>query len=252
MNQREEIIIEPVREQTSEETEGSIKKNVNIMELGVGVSGIAKRTKGKVILERQKSSDRNLLVGAIKESLGTQYKVFAPEKRLPLLKIAGIEEEVERKEEENFIKRVRKQNEMEEQKENFKMKIIKKSTLKGSKTILIVEVDPETHKYFVERARMKVGWKNCPVYDHVNVTRCYKCWGFNHFAKEYRNESSYRKCGGGHEARECTSEKKSCVNCCRMVTKFKLDGIATEHEATDINCESYKRIVNRNRRNIQE
>lgn len=50
--------------------------------------------------------------------------------------------------------------------------------MKGNKTILIVEVDPETHKYFVERARMKVGWKNCPVYDHVNVTRCYKCWGF--------------------------------------------------------------------------
>lgn len=125
MNQREEIIIEPVREQTCEETEGSIKKNVNIMELGVGVSGIAKGTEGKIILECQKS-DRNLLVGAIKESLGTQYKVFAPKKRLPLLKIVGIEEEVEREEEENFIKRIRKQNEMEEQEENFKMKIIKK------------------------------------------------------------------------------------------------------------------------------
>ncbi|CAL1672605.1 unnamed protein product [Lasius platythorax] len=49
-SRKEEIIVLPVKEQTSDLTAGTIKRNNNIMELGVGVDNVVKDSKGKIIL----------------------------------------------------------------------------------------------------------------------------------------------------------------------------------------------------------
>lgn len=250
-SRKEEIIVLPVKEQTSDLTAGTIKRNINIMELGVGVENVVKGSKGKIILECQKKEDRVLLAGALKENLGEHYKVYTPNKKLPKIKVIGVEEEVGREEEAEFIEKVKNQNELEIDREMFMMKIIKKSRTNEDETTIIMEVDPKTHKYFVERQRIKVGWKNCPVYDYVSVKRCFKCWGYNHVAKDCRNEKRCRRCSGDHDVLECSAKYKKCINCSRMIEKFKIEGISDNHEATDKKCETYLRMVNRNRKSIQ-
>lgn len=227
-----------------------MKNSINIMELGVGVDNIVKGPKGKIIVECQKSGDRSILAGALKGNLGKQYKVFASNKKLPKIKIVEVEQKVERECEDEFIKKIIKQNELDMDRDTFKMQIVKMSkTGKNGKTI-IMEVDPKTHKYFVEKARIKIGWKNCIVYDHVSVIRCYRCWGFNHHANDCRNKISCQKCGQEHDSQECKSAVKKCVNCTKMTEKYKIEDLDNNHEATYINCESYKRMVERNRKNI--
>lgn len=130
------------------------------------------------------------------------------------------------------------------------MKIIKIINVRNQVTTMILEVDQYTHKVLVEKQRMKIGWKNCRVYDYVSVVRCYKCWGYSHFATECKNETTCKKCAGNHQYNECQNSIKKCVNCSKSAKKLNLS-IACDHEATDIECESYKRMVDKLRRNIK-
>lgn len=52
---KNEIIIQPVNEQESESTEGVIKRNVNIMQLGASVEKFVKDPKGRITLECDKA-----------------------------------------------------------------------------------------------------------------------------------------------------------------------------------------------------
>lgn len=79
-SKKEEIIIQPIREQTSEETVGTIKSNVNIMELVANVNNIVNGSNGKIILECQKKIRKYLQCVAIKDNLVSQYKIYAPHK----------------------------------------------------------------------------------------------------------------------------------------------------------------------------
>lgn len=250
-SKKEEIIILPVDEQTSEVTVNKIRSNVDIMGLGVGLDNVVKGPKGKIILRCQNEKDKDVLTGALKENMGEKYKVYAPNKKLPKIKIVGIEETVEIENEKNFIEKIRTQNQLQGENESYQMKIIKKSQGAENLQTVIMEVDPKTHKYLVEKRRMKVGWVNCPVYDYVSVVRCFNCWGYNHFAKDCRNEKTCRRCGGAHDRKECKASNATCINCCKMMEKYNIEDLPCNHEATDVNCEAYKIVLNRNRKNIQ-
>lgn len=249
-SKKNEIIVQPVREQESESTAGTMKNNVNIMQLGVSVERIIKGSKGRITLECEKTKDKEILKEALTKKLGTQYKVYSPSKKLPKVKVVGIEERIGKEDEAVFIEKISIQNELNTEKDTFKMKIIKIITARNQEITMILEVDQYTHKYLVERQRMKVGWNNCRVYDYVSVVRCYKCWGYNHFAAECKGETTCKGCAGNHEYMECQNSTKKCVNCLKSAKKLNLN-IACDHEATDIECESYKRIVNKIRRNIK-
>ncbi|CAL1672858.1 unnamed protein product [Lasius platythorax] len=81
-SKKNEIIVQPVREQGSESTEGTIKHNVNIMQLGASVERIIKGPKGRITLECEKAKDSEILKEALIEKLGTQYKIYEPNKNL--------------------------------------------------------------------------------------------------------------------------------------------------------------------------
>jgi len=36
---------------------------------------------------------------------------------------------------------------------------------------IIMEVDEETHELILKKAKLNVGWKKCPVFNHINVKR---------------------------------------------------------------------------------
>ncbi|KAM0725804.1 hypothetical protein ACS0PU_008530 [Formica fusca] len=80
--------------------------------------------------------------------------------------------------------------------------------------------------------------------------RCYKCWGYSHYAQECKNNVTCRKCAGNHDEKECQSQAKKCANCISMVKEFKLTGIDVNHEVTNRECESYKRIINKAQKSI--
>ena len=212
-NTKNEIIVQPTKEQDSKSTEEIIKQNIDIMQLGAGVERLVKGPKGRIILECEKIKDREILKEAITEKLGTQYKIYEPNKKFPKIKVIGIEDKIKEEEEETFIKKISVQNELNMDKDKFRMKIIKKIKMSNQTNTIIFEVDQYTHKLLVEKQRMKIGWMNCRVYDYVSVVRYYKCWGYSHFAAECKNETICKKCAGNHKYIECPNDFKKCINC---------------------------------------
>lgn len=247
---KNEIIVQPIKEQDNEITERTIKQKVDIMQLGAGVERLIKGPKGRITLECEKSKDREILKEAITEKLGTQYKIYEPNKKFPKIKVIGMEDQIKEEDEKTFIEKISIQNELNIDKDKFRMKIIKKIRMRNQTNAIILEVDQFTHKVLIEKQRMKIGWKNCRVYDYVSVVRCYKCWGYSHFATECKNETICKRCAGNHKYTECPNNFKKCINCTKTAQKLNLD-IACEHEATDIKCESYKRMVDKLKKNIK-
>lgn len=179
------------------------------MQLGASVERISKGPKGRITLESEKTKDKEILKEVLTKKLGTQYKVYTPNKKLSKVKVVGIEEQIGRDDEVAFIEKISIQNELNTEKDTFKMKIIKIVTGRNQETTMILKVDQYTHKYLVERQRMKVGWNNCRVYDYVSVVRRYKCWGYNHFAAECKSEAICKRCAGSHEYMECQNSSKN-------------------------------------------
>lgn len=246
----ERVIVEPMKVQSNDETLGQIKNKVDVMSLGISVNSVRNGQKGTVIVECETSSDKDKLTAELKKQVGDEYIVKTVNKKLPKIKIIGIEENLNEIEETDFIKKIIKQNELDVNNENIKIKVIKKVQRIGKEGVMILEIDPKTHKIVVELQKLKIGWKKCRVFDYVSIIRCYKCWGYSHYAQECKNNVTCRKCAGNHNEKECQSQTNKCASCISMVKEFKLTGIDINHKITDRECESYKRIVNKAQKSI--
>ncbi|XP_044591359.1 uncharacterized protein LOC123269589 [Cotesia glomerata] len=247
---KETVIIEPKNKQNSDLTFTEVKSKVKIGKLGVGIDKLKKTQTGKVVIGCTEKKDREKLATELKKNMGDNYNIRVADKKSPKVKIVDIDmETLENNEEGDIVKMIKKQNGLVEN-TSTKMIVKKKFSGRNKNGSIIIEVDPDTHKQLLEKIKIKLDWNLCRVFDSVSVLRCYKCWGFNHFAKDCKSEQKCRKCSGNHLEKDCNEGNKKCVNCVRMVNDFKLEGIKTDHCANDLECECYKRAINRAQKNI--
>lgn len=110
---------------------------------------------------------------------------------------------------------------------------------------VVVELPHRACEHVCERGRIFVEWRSLRVkyYDHVN--RCFKCYGFNHQAKECTvAQKVCRKCGElGHVATDCKASGLCCRNC-------KQKGKPADHSISSVQCPEYAREVERVRHRI--
>lgn len=235
--------------QDSTETLNQVKSKVKIGRLGLGIDKINKVRNGKVIIGCTDKKGSDKLAEELKQTLGGNYNIKTSEKKLPKVKILDVENEIIAYENTEIVDMLVRQNELVDS--GAKLDVKKK--IQGTKDdsgVLIVECDPKTHKLLLDNQRIKLGWNKCRVFDCVSVLRCYKCWGYFHFAKDCQSEVKCRKCAGNHMEKDCKSTHKSCVNCVKMVAEYKITGVKTDHSANDPQCEFYKRTLNSVQKNI--
>lgn len=249
------IIIKPNVEQESEATKKTIKEKVDIKNMSVGVSRLKKGSHGTVILGCETREEIEKLKSVVQEKMGENFKVTESAEVHPKIKIVNVEEEELKLEDNELVCTIKKQNGIEEI-EGRQMKIVKRiikaanqekrkrGTEEGS---IILEVDEETHKELLNKGKLSVGWKKCPVYNHVNVKRCFKCWGYYHIAKNCTRKETCHKCAGNHKENECTVEKKKCVNCMFKNQAYNLK-MNDEHDALDRECPTFKRAMQEEKR----
>lgn len=107
----------------------------------------------------------------------------------------------------------------------------------------ILEVPPRVYDVLLDRGRVYIEWKACRINEFINITRCFKCHGFGHYAKNC--ESEQQTCGHcgekGHGFKECQkrSENPKCVCCIRSKRKN------AEHSIKDKTCPEYIRQLQR-------
>lgn len=241
------IIIKPKEKQESEATKKTIKEKVDIKNMAVGVTRLKKGSNGTVILGCETTEETEKLKTIVQEKMGEGFKVTETMQQKPKIKIVNMETDELELADDELVETIKKQNAMEEI-EGREMKIVKRINKEGRhEGSIIMIVDEGTHQELLMKGKISVGWRKCPVYNHINVKRCYKCWGYYHIAKNCTREETCHKCAGNHEASKCTAAENKCINCVFKNRAFNLE-INTEHDALDRECPTYKRAIQEEKR----
>jgi len=249
------IIIKPKTQQESETTKKVIKEKVDIKNMSMGITKIRKGREGTVILGCETGDEMVKLKDAVQSKLGENYNVTESLQMKPKIKVINISEEEMELEEDKLIHTIKKQNSMEESHINIVKKILKKKNMDNSQSrskgkegrSIIIEVDEQTHDLMLKKEKLSIGWRKCPVYNHISIKRCFKCWGFHHIAKNCTRDETCHKCAGKHTATDCREKKNKCVNCMFKTKTYNLQ-INDEHDALSPECPTYKRAIEEEKR----
>lgn len=252
------IIIKPKMQQESEATKKMIKEKVDIKNMAVGITKLRKGSKGTVILGCETEEEMEKLKTTVQAKLGENFKVTESPQIKPKIKIVNISEEEIKLNDDNLIDTIKKQNKMAAN-EGFQMRIVKriikekqnddsKSRKRGKEGgSVIIETDKKTYELILSKGKLSVGWNKCPVFNHISVKRCFKCWGYFHIAKNCTRDETCHKCAGKHKALECRETKKRCVNCMFKIQAYNLE-ISDEHDALDPQCPTFRRAIQEEKR----
>lgn len=244
------LIIKPKENQESKKTKKEIKEKIDPSSLGAGVSGMKEVSNGQVIIRCENKKDLEKIQNKIQEKMSADYDTKTPSLKHPKVKIIRINEDDDNTAE-DLIEAIIDQNltKQTREEEDFHIKIIKKIKKENERHFtLILETDPKTHKLLTNRDKIFIGWSRGKPYDYVHVIRCYKCQGFNHFAKDCKNNKICYKCSLQHEG-ECKAKHNKCINCKNAIQKYKIK-INDDHNALDHNCPCYVRVLNSVKRRV--
>lgn len=232
------VIVKPVeKNQNSLATMDVIKKNIGFKE--IRANGLKKTKDGGIAINCSSQAESLKIKELVKNKVGDKYSVEIPVPIKPRLKILNVSDEMMNDE---IIENLKAQNELLEKAEiSVKTVYNKKVRDKNSKLFdVVIETSQETSELLLLMKAVNLGWSKCKVVENIYIKRCFKCCGFNHVAKDCKNNLACSKCGGNHQREKCKSKNTKCVNCSVMCQKFNLR-LNNNHEAYDKECEIYKR-----------
>lgn len=247
------IIVKPKIQQESEATKKLIKEKVDIKSMAMGITKLKKGSKGTVIMGCEAGEEVKKLKETVQAKLGENYNVMESPQSRPKIKIINIGLEEMNLDDNELINTIKMQNKMGTVnirivKRMIKEKRNKQPGKKGNEEgSIIIEADEETHEVILKKVKLNIGWKKCPVFNHINVKRCFKCWGYYHIAKNCTREETCFKCAGSHNSRDCTATKKKCVNCMFKNQTYNLR-ISDDHDALSPECPTFKRALQEEKR----
>lgn len=248
------IIVKPKMQQESEETKKLIKEKVDIKNMAMGITKLKKGSKGTVMIGCETGEEMEKLKVTVQDKLGEKFKVTESLRMKPKIKIVSIGEDEMKLNDDELIGIIKKQNKIVSKNMRIVKKIVKeKSQIKGQSErrekegIVIIEADDETHEVMLSKGKLNVGWRKCPAFNHINIKRCFKCWGYYHIAKNCTRKETCHKCAGNHNVSECTAAKKRCINCMFKIQTYNLK-ISDEHDALDPECPTFKRAMQEEKR----
>lgn len=232
--------------QKSEKTKEIVKNAIN--PIVNKVSGIRNVAKGGVIVQCSDSSSSEKLQRDVIDNMGEHYNIVIPKRRKPQIKIAGFSDHLS---EEKLLECLIEQNEALKE-DCDKIKVLNVSEVKNKKYKqyqAVIETDPVIYNKILKQEKLLVNWDRCPVYEYVRLSRCFKCWGFNHFSRECTRNTTCKLCAGDHDSKDCNSVERKCVNCVWYVNNLKLS-MDVNHDVFSPNCEVWKRKCLQEKRKI--
>lgn len=237
------VIIRPKEGVKVNDARAELRKNIDPRNLNV--KRVMSGRDGSVIVSLQDEMSIKLLEENIDKQLGDRFEVKVQECMRPTIKIIGMSDELTETELKN---KLINQNEVFTTLKHFKLrKTFSNEKWRYDKYSAIIELDAETFFRVMEIGKLNCGWNRCRVLDGLQITRCYKCCGFNHKATECKAEvETCPICSENHSVKECKSSTEKCANCEKLRVERKLN-MDVHHSAWSIDCPVY--INHRERRN---
>lgn len=154
-----------------------------------------------------------------------------------MIKIVNLQENYDNEKLESII---RKQNSVVCEKDDLKITYVQSIKKRFSYTAYM-SVSPGLFHRMMKTGKVYVGWQRCPVYEHINLRRCLNCNGYNHGAKNCKQQLVCAWCSGNHSEANCSKNSlKVCCNCKRANELYNKK-YNTNHATFETElCESYK------------
>lgn len=245
-NNEPEIVIFPKKNQDAETTSSDIKQSISPTKINIDT--VRKTFNGGVIVKCKNKESSEKLKAAAAEKLGDKYEVRMTTIRNPRFKVINISEKMSDK---DIVLKIKNQNEHVPDDANLSViKIFERKLDKGTSYSAVIETDPEVFRQIIKSDKLSIGWDRCKVYEHIYVSRCYRCLGYNHIAKVCTRKQACIRCGGEHEFKDCMSDSEKCINCLTAASKLNLH-LDVNHRATSMECSILQRKLERERERTQ-
>lgn len=229
------IIIKPKVNQSSEKSRKEVQKSINPTKINVGIRDIKETKSGCIVLKCDTEQEIKRLTVEVENKLKGKYEVERPKKTFPKIKIAGYTggEAMD-----TLEKTIREQNTWIDSSEHLKVSFVRKLKNKPSSTIY-AECSGSLLVKMLDHQKVCIGWERLPVYEDLNVARCFNCQGFHHKSNKCTRGLVCGNCSEEHNTLECDKNTKRCINCMTANEQYKL-GYDINHKALDSNCPSLK------------
>ncbi|KAI8120531.1 hypothetical protein CVS40_8209 [Lucilia cuprina] len=244
-NKQVPLIVKPKERQDAEKTKEELNKKVDPVNLKI--TKIENRKNGTVIIQSENNEEREKIKNAIQIKLNENYDIKVPSPRNLILKITDISFDYT---EDEIIEKIKKQNPII----NGELKLIQKYEYKINDkrkiyTIKVI-VDNDTYYKLISEQKINIGWERCRVFDGTDIIQCMKCRGYNHKARECKNQECCLKCHGCHKTKECDKEQiNKCINCIRMNNRLNM-GLDDNHQTNNKECPVYQNKLKIKKKNL--
>lgn len=236
------VLIVPKNKQTSTETKNVIMQSLNPTD--IPISKLRTAANGTVVIEGKSKRSAEEIQKYASSRLSESYDVKVTELKKPKIRVVGM---YEKPTVEELVNQIKNQNDLGDKGE---LKVL--SVYGKQKFGAILEVESNAFDYIMNTCNktLNIGWAKCSVFEYLNIRRCFKCYGFNHIAKDCTRKKACLRCAGEHEFNLCKAKSEKCVNCIHANKKFKLK-LDTKHAANAKECKVLQREEKLKRSRIQ-
>lgn len=241
------VVIKPKNEsQNVSVTKSEVLQGINPMESNVPITRVKHIDKGGLLISCDTDEDNLKLKKMVDDKLANNYKINEIRNPRPRIKIVGINEHFEKEE----IEKLLKSQNSAKIKQGAECKIVRLWQTKRRNDVYqaIIELDVDSYSNIMcsDHRFLMVGLDSCQVFDGVDLKRCFKCCGFNHYFSNCASKLCCPRCSEGHELKDCKSESVKCINCINY-KKLKINSninVDTNHTVWDTGCTVYKQKLN--------
>lgn len=233
------IVIKPKRQQNIEKTETDVKNSIKLTELKIAINNTRNTKNGGILINCTNKNDIEMLRKEAENKL-KEYDVQITKLKLPRFKIIGYEGELD---EQQISRAIRKQNNLVEDEDIFRVTYIKKAKRPNTKAVVFGECSASLFRKLMCTNRIHIEWQRYPIYEDLSIVRCFKCQQHYHKTDACPNAQSCEHCSEEHHIKECPNQQKKCVNCLQTNKKFK-SNYDVNHKASDTDCPSYQYLLN--------
>lgn len=230
------VVIKPKKkQQNSKKTFSEISENVN--NANVDVCGSRNVRGGGIVLRCNNAADTMKVKQLVNDKFGDSYEVLLPKIKSPRLRISNIDPELEN---DDILGELKNHNLPLNNMDMKLVAVIPRKYRDNEYNDIVVEVSSAAYKQLMEMGKLRLPWRECRIFEHLHLIRCYKCCGFFHKSTDCKNSQKCGTCSGPHKSANCNSKSKCCANCKESNAKFKTN-LSTNHHAWSKDCPILKR-----------
>lgn len=232
---------------STEHMKAIVKKNVNPIEMKVGINSFKGLHNGQLLIESGNETDIDTICKTINEKCGEELEARASKLRNPRIIIFNVPDEITT---DNIVGAITTQNpELGQYEKEVQPKFSFEDRKKN--TNIVIEVSAEARKQIIGR-KLKIGWNMCNWDDYIRISRCFKCCKYNHRAQECKGNQTCPNCTQTHALKDCKVNKVDykCINCVNYNKHNKENVVNVNHSTLDSNCPCHQAAILRYQQSI--